>query len=192
MTPAATGPVQVAGEVLSVKRVGAHHHLTLVAARVAERFRPGSFVALTVGGAGAGKELAQFFDIADLGAVVTRSVTLDPRAGRPTPRMVETASGMLSGIGLQGPGLQGFLATELPSLAQHRARAVVSIAGTTLGEYGELARRIGNSPGVAAVEVNLSCPNSENRDREFAADPYQAAKVLNVVGRAHRPEGEEL
>ncbi len=135
------------------------------------------------GCAAAGKELDQFFDVTELGAVVTRSVTLDARAGWPAPRAVETPSGMLSGVGLQGPGLQGFLATELPWLAQRKARTVVSIAGSTLGEYGELARHIGNSPGVTAVEVNLSSANTENRDREFACDPYQAAKVLSVVRR---------
>jgi dihydroorotate dehydrogenase (NAD+) catalytic subunit len=97
--------------------------------------------------------------------------------------MVETPSGMLSGTGLPNPGLQGFLATELPWLAQRRARAVVSLAATTLGEYAELARRVGNSPGVSAVEVNLSCPNAELRDREFAWDAYQAAKVVSVVRR---------
>ena len=135
------------------------------------------------GCAAAGRELDPFFDVTELGALVTRSVTLDPCAGWPTPRMVETANGMLSAVGLQGPGLQGFLATELPWLAQRRARAVVSIAGTTLGEYGALARRIGTSPGVTALEVNLSCPNADNRGREFAADPYQASKVLSVVRR---------
>lgn len=133
------------------------------------------------GCAGAGRELDQFFDVTELGALVTRSVTLDPSAGWPTPRMVETPSGMLSATGLQGPGLQGFLATELPWLAQRRARAVVSIAGTTLGEYGELARRVGDSPGVTAVEVNLSCRDTD--DREFAGDPYRASKVVSVVRR---------
>ena len=135
------------------------------------------------GCAATGRELDQFFDVTELGAVVTRSVTLDPRAGWPMPRMVETPSGMLSGTGLQGPGLQGFLATELPWLAQRRARTVVSIAGRTLAEYGELARRIGNSPGVTCIEVNLSCPNTERQDREFARDPYQASKVVSVVRR---------
>jgi dihydroorotate dehydrogenase (NAD+) catalytic subunit len=135
------------------------------------------------GCAGAGKELDAFVDVGELGAVVTRSVTLDARAGWSAPRIVETPSGVVSGVGLQNPGLQGFLATELPWLVQRRARAVVSIGGSTLGEYGELARRVGNSPGVTAVEVNLSCANTDNRDRLFACDPYQAAKVLNVVRR---------
>jgi len=135
------------------------------------------------GCAAAGRELDAFFDVADLGAVVTKSIMLDPRAGRPTPRMAETPSGMLNSIGLQGPGIDSFLGQELPWLARRRARAVVSIAGSTLGEYAELARRVGSSPGVSAVEVNISCPNVANRGMVFACDPYQAAKVIAVVRR---------
>jgi dihydroorotate dehydrogenase (NAD+) catalytic subunit len=140
------------------------------------------------GCAAAGRELAQFFDVAELGAVVTKSIMLDPRSCRPTPRMAETPSGMLNSIGLQGPGIDGFLARDLPWLAQQKARAVVSIAGSTLGEYSELARRVGNSPAVTAVEVNISCPNVENRGLVFACDPYQASKVLSVV-RRETPRG---
>lgn len=135
------------------------------------------------GCAGAGKELDAFFDVAEVGAIVSGSVTLDSRAGWPTPRMVETPSGMLNAIGLQGLGIDGFLATELPWLVQRNARAVVSIAGSSLGEYAELARRVGNSPGVTAVEVNISCPNVEDRGLVFGCDPYQASKVVNVVRR---------
>jgi dihydroorotate dehydrogenase (NAD+) catalytic subunit len=135
------------------------------------------------GCAAAGRELHQFFDVADLGAVVTKSIMLDARSGRPTPRMAETPSGMLNSIGLQGPGIDAFLSTDLPWLLQHRARPVVSIAGSSLGEYAELARRLGNDPGVIAVEVNISCPNVENRGLVFACDPYQAAKVVSVVCR---------
>jgi dihydroorotate dehydrogenase (NAD+) catalytic subunit len=140
------------------------------------------------GCAAAGRELAQFFDVSELGAVVTKSIMLDPRSGRPTPRMAETPSGMLNSIGLQGPGIDGFLARDLVWLAQQRARAVVSIAGSTVGEYAELARRVGNSPGVTAVEVNISCPNVENRGLVFACDSYQAAKVISAV-RRETPRG---
>jgi dihydroorotate dehydrogenase (NAD+) catalytic subunit len=140
-------------------------------------------VMTAAGCAGTGRELSPYVDVAALGAVVTRSVTLDPRAGAPAPRLLETPGGVLSATGLQNPGLQGFLATELPWLAQRRARAVVSVAGSTLAEYAELARRVGASPGVTAVEVNLSLPNPENRGRPFGAEPYQAAKVLGVVRR---------
>jgi dihydroorotate dehydrogenase (NAD+) catalytic subunit len=97
--------------------------------------------------------------------------------------MVETASGMLNSIGLQGPGIDAFLARDLPWLVQHGARPIVSIAGSSLGEYAELARRVGNTPGVAAVEVNISCPNVENRGLVFACDPVQASRVISVVRR---------
>ncbi len=135
------------------------------------------------GCAASGRELHQFFDVAELGAVVTKSIMRDPRSGRATPRMAETASGMLNSIGLQGPGIDSFLATDLPWLLQHDARPIVSIAGGSLGEYAELARRVGNTPGVAAIEVNISCPNVENRGLVFACDPFQAARVLAVVRR---------
>ncbi|MBA3309997.1 MAG: dihydroorotate dehydrogenase [Nocardioidaceae bacterium] len=135
------------------------------------------------GCAAAGRELHQFFDVAALGAVVTKSIMRDPRSGRPTPRMAETPSGMLNSIGLQGPGIDAFLATDLPWLLQHDARPIVSIAGSSLGEYAELARRVGNTPGVAAIEVNISCPNVENRGLVFACDPFQAARVISVVRR---------
>ena len=140
------------------------------------------------GCAAAGRELHQFFDVAQLGAVVTKSIMRDPRSGRPTPRMVETASGMLNSIGLQGPGIDAFLARDLPWLLQHDARPIVSIAGSTLGEYGELARRVGHTPGVAAVEVNISCPNVENRGLVFACDPLQASRVIAAV-RSNTPRG---
>jgi dihydroorotate dehydrogenase (NAD+) catalytic subunit len=135
------------------------------------------------GCAAAGRELHQFFDVSALGAVVTKSIMRDPRSGRATPRMVETPSGMLNSIGLQGPGIDGFLARDLPWLLQHDARPIVSIAGSTLGEYAELARRVGNTPGVAAIEVNISCPNVENRGLVFACDPLQASRVISAVRR---------
>ncbi len=135
------------------------------------------------GCAASGRELQQFFNVSELGAVVTKSVMRDARSGRPTPRMAETPSGMLNSIGLQGPGITSFLARDLPWLLQHDARPIVSIAGSSLGEYAELARRVGNTPGVAAVEVNISCPNVEDRGTVFACDPFQAARVLAVVRR---------
>jgi dihydroorotate dehydrogenase (NAD+) catalytic subunit len=140
------------------------------------------------GCAAAGRELHQFFDVGDLGAVVTKSIMRDPRSGRATPRMVETPSGMLNSIGLQGPGIDAFLARDLPWLVQQGARPIVSIAGSSLQEYAELARRVGNAPGVTAVEVNISCPNVENRGLVFACDQQQAARVLSVV-RRETPRG---
>jgi dihydroorotate dehydrogenase (NAD+) catalytic subunit len=136
-------------------------------------------VMVAAGCGGTGRELEPFIDLAGLGALVTRSVTLDPRAGGPLPRVVETPSGLLSDPDLQGVGLQGFLATELPWLAQRRVLAVVSIAGRNLGEWAELARRVGLSPGVAGVEVNLAWPAGS----PAARDSYQAGKVVAAVRR---------
>ena len=137
---------------------------------------------LTASGcAGSGRELAQFFDVAKIGAVVTKSVMLAPRAGRPTPRMAETSSGMLNSIGLQGPGIDAFLRRDLPWLLSRGARAVVSIAGGTVDEYAELAGRLSDASGVTAVEVNISCPNVEDRGQVFACDPGAAAAVIEAV-----------
>jgi dihydroorotate dehydrogenase (NAD+) catalytic subunit len=133
------------------------------------------------GCAAAGRELDQFFDVAALGAVVTKSIMLEPRSGRATARMAETASGMLNSIGLQGPGVDAFLEHDLPWLHEKGARAVVSIAGSSVEEYAELAGRMRAAPGVSAVEVNISCPNVADRGLVFACDPRAAAAVIGAV-----------
>ncbi len=139
------------------------------------------------GCAAAGRELQQFFDVAELGAVVTKSVMRAVRSGRPTPRMAETASGMLNSIGLQGPGIDAFIAHDLPWLRSVGARAVVSIAGGDVAEFRELAQRLGDQPGVCAVEVNISCPNVANRGLVFACEPASSAAVISAV-RAVLPQ----
>jgi len=142
---------------------------------------------LTASGcAAAGRELDPFLDLTALGAVVTKSVQLRARSGRPTPRMAETPSGMLNSIGLQGPGIDAFLATDLPWLARRGARAMVSIAGGAVEEYAELATRLRGAAGMVALEVNISCPNVESRGEVFACDPQAAAAVLAAV-RAAEP-----
>ena len=139
------------------------------------------------GCAAAGQELGQFFDIAELGAMVTKSIMLEPRSGRATPRMAETPSGMLNSIGLQGPGIDTFLKRDLPWLADRGARAVVSIAGHNVDEYGKLATKLRGAPGLSAIEVNISCPNVESRGQVFACDPLAAAEVVAVVRRNTAP-----
>ncbi len=133
------------------------------------------------GCASSGKELSQFFDLKDIGAVVTKSVMSKPRHGRPTPRMAETPSGMLNSIGLQGPGIDSFLANDLPWLIEQKSRVIVSIAGETVEEYTTLARRIRSVSGISAVEVNISCPNVENRGLVFACDPDASRRVVDGV-----------
>ncbi|HVE97622.1 MAG TPA: dihydroorotate dehydrogenase [Mycobacteriales bacterium] len=138
----------------------------------------------TASGCGAaGQELNQFFDVATLGAVVTKSIMLEPRSGRPTPRMAETPSGMLNSIGLQGPGIEQFLAKDLVWLADRGARAVVSIAGSSVDEYAKLAAKLRGKPGMAMLEVNISCPNVEDRGTVFACDPRAAGDVISAVRR---------
>ncbi|MGI8667251.1 MAG: dihydroorotate dehydrogenase [Jatrophihabitans sp.] len=142
---------------------------------------------LTASGcAAAGRELGQFFDVAELGGVVTKSIMLRARSGRPTPRMAETPSGMLNSIGLQGPGIDEFLTRDLPWLNAQGARTVVSIAGGHTDEYVALAKRLYNHR-VDLIEVNISCPNVESRGQVFACDPIAAARVISAVRRAAHP-----
>ena len=133
------------------------------------------------GCASSGKELAQFFPLNSIGAVVTKSVMSKPRHGRPTPRMAETPSGMLNSIGLQGPGIDSFLANDVPWLLEQKARVIVSIAGETIEEYSTLARKLRSVSGLSAVEVNISCPNVENRGLVFACDPDSSRRVIDGV-----------
>jgi dihydroorotate dehydrogenase (NAD+) catalytic subunit len=133
------------------------------------------------GCASSGKELAQFIDLREIGAVVTKSVMSKPRHGRPTPRMAETPSGMINSIGLQGPGIDQFLAEDLPWLVSQKARVIVSIAGETVEEYATLARKVRSAPGISALEVNISCPNVENRGLVFACDPDASRRVIDGV-----------
>ena len=135
------------------------------------------------GCASSGQELSQFFPLSSLGAVVTKSIMTKPRTGRPTPRMAETPSGMLNSIGLQGPGIDTFLAKDIPWLIEQQAKIIISIAGETVDEYGVLARRLRALSGISAVEVNISCPNVENRGQVFACHPDTAIAVIESVRR---------
>src|SRR5262245_12054056 len=149
------------------------------------------------GCAAAGRELDQFFPIDELGAIVTKSIMLAPRAGRATSRMAETPSGMLNSIGLQGQGIDQLCASDLRWLRQRGARAVVSIAGGSVEEYAKIAGRLGDElsrsgaegakdGAIALVEVNISCPNVEDRGQVFACDPVAAGTVVQAV-RAELP-----
>ena len=138
-----------------------------------------------------GREMHRFIDVSELGAFVTKSVKLDPVSGRGTPRMAETPSGMLNSIGLQGPGVTAFVEKDLAWLHSIGARVVVSIAGNTASEFARVARTVVRSPyasAVAAIEVNISCPNVANRGLVFACDPAGAHKVMTLV-REEVPRG---
>jgi dihydroorotate dehydrogenase (NAD+) catalytic subunit len=135
------------------------------------------------GCAAAGRELAAFNDLRAIGGGVPKSNQPDPRSGRPTPRMAETPSGMLNSIGLQGPGVDAFLDHDLRWLDDNGVRAVVSIAAGSVEDYGRLAGRLRGQP-VALIEVNISCPNVEDRGQVFACDPGAAAAAVTAVKRS--------
>src|SRR4051812_41883807 len=135
------------------------------------------------GCAAAGRELAPYNDLTAIGGVVTKSIQIQPRSGRPTPRMAETPSGMLNSIGLQGPGIDAFLERDLAWLAESDVRAVVSIAGSTVEDYAKLASRLRGQP-VSVIEVNISCPNVEDRGQVFACDAGASAAVIAAVRRS--------
>jgi dihydroorotate dehydrogenase (NAD+) catalytic subunit len=139
------------------------------------------------GCAGYGRELDPFVDLTELGAVVTKSIMLRPRAGRATPRMAETPSGMLNSIGLQGSGIDAFLERDLAWLEARGARAIVSIAGNDAEDFARLAARLRHSSTVKGIEVNISCPNVANRGLVFACDPESAASVISGVRRNCAP-----
>jgi len=130
-----------------------------------------------------GREIGQFFDIARLGAVVVKSLTLEPRAGLPVPRMAETPSGMLNAIGLQNPGVDAWLERDLPWLEAHGVPTIVSIAGKTIAEYRTLAERIRGAPGVIAIEANISCPNVEDRGVIFACRAQATREAISQITR---------
>ena len=152
------------------------------------------------GTAGHGAELAGYFDMSRLGAVVVKSLSAEPWAGNPPPRLLPLAAGMLNSVGLQNPGIDAWLAHDLPALARAGARVVVSVWGHSVGEYADVGRRLAHalgapvasaSPGgaVVAVEANISCPNVEDRQRMFAHSAEGTRAALEAVAQALQPAG---
>ena len=136
------------------------------------------------GTSGHGTELADYGDLSALGAVVVKSVSAEPWPGNPAPRVHEVGAGMLNSVGLQGPGVAAWAENDLPALAAAGARVVVSIWGRTVGEYARAAELVmaaaNTEPGrcIAALEVNVSCPNVEDRSRMFAHSAEATARVM--------------
>ena len=128
-----------------------------------------------------GREIDRFFDITRLGAVVVKSVTLEPRHGLPVPRMAETPSGMLNAIGLQNPGIDAWLERELPWLRSRGATVILSIAGSSVEEYRKVAQRLRGVIGIAAIEANISCPNVEDRGIIFACRAGATGEAIAAV-----------
>lgn len=139
-------------------------------------------VMVASGCGGTGRELASFVDLDGLD-FVTRSITLDPRRGNRGPRVVEVTGGIIHATGLPNPGIDHFLATELPWLVRAGVRVHVSLVGATLGEYADLARRLAVAPGVAGLEVNVGAPDDEHLGLFEVREPYHAASVVAAVRR---------
>ena len=145
------------------------------------------------GTAGHGAELAPYLDLSELGAVVVKSLHAEPWPGNPPPRVHETAAGMINSVGLQGPGVAAWLVDDLPPLLATGARVVASIWGRSVDEYARAADLLAAAPpGVVAVEVNLSCPNTEAGRDLFAHAPDDTRAVLRATERCGRPRWAKL
>ncbi|ADU52128.1 dihydroorotate oxidase B, catalytic subunit [Thermaerobacter marianensis DSM 12885] len=156
-------------------------------------------VVTAAGTSGYGREAAAFYPLDRLGAVTVKGLSLEPWPGNPPPRAVETPAGMLNAIGLQNPGVDHFLARDLPWLRRFEVPVIANVVGKTVDEYVEVARRL-DAAGVDALELNLSCPNVKAGGLEFGRDPQVAASLVRAVRRVTRrpllvklsPEGGRL
>ncbi len=129
---------------------------------------------------GYGEEFAEYVDLESIGAFVTKGLSLKPRAGNPTPRIVETPGGMLNAIGLQNVGIEAFILKKAPFLRSVNTPAIANFFGNTVDEYAELAGRLDQITEVAALEVNISCPNVKQGGIVFGTDPDCAASVVSA------------
>ncbi len=136
---------------------------------------------------GHGEEYTRLYDVSRLGGIITKSISLKPRPGNPTPRIYETPSGMLNAIGLQNVGVEAFIKEKMPFLRKLKGpRIIVNIVGERIAEYVELAKRLEVVPGIDALELNLSCPNCERGGIEFGVNPKLTAQVVAKVRRQTR------
>lgn len=135
---------------------------------------------------GYGLEYDDFFDVAALGGICTKGLSLLPRAGNPPERICETAAGMLNAIGLANVGVEAFCQDKLPVLRRRGVTVVANIFATTVEDFVSLARRVDAEEGVAAIELNVSCPNVDKGGLEFGCDPAAAARVTAAVRAATR------
>ena len=135
---------------------------------------------------GYGVEYAHVVDLSSLGALVTKGLFLEAREGHPAPRIVETPSGMLNAIGLQGIGARRFIDEKLPALRAHRATVIANVCGTTINEYVEVSRLLSDAEGVAAIELNISCPNIKEGGIQFGCSLDGTFDVVSAVRKATR------
>jgi len=137
---------------------------------------------------GYGTELTPFFDPSLLGAIIVKGLSLKPIPGNPPPRIAETPCGLLNAIGLANIGIQAFIEEKLPMLTKTEAPVITNIYGHTVKEYADLAKKIEKVEGIAAIEINISCPNVEKGGMAFGTDPDTAAMVTGqVVSNTTKP-----
>lgn len=129
---------------------------------------------------GYGEEFAEYVNLESIGAIVTKGLSLKPRAGNPTPRIVETPGGMLNAIGLQNVGIEAFISKKIPYLRSVKTPVIANFFGNTIDEYAEMARRLDEIPEVAGLEINISCPNVKHGGIVFGTDPASAASVVSA------------
>ena len=137
---------------------------------------------------GYGVEFAHLTDLNRIGGIVVKGLSLEPLEGAPAPRMVPVAAGMLNAIGLQNVGVRQFIAEKLPALRAYRTQIIANVFGRTVEEYAEVARHLESAEGLAAYELNISCPNVACGGIQFGSDPRMSAEVVSAVrGVARRP-----
>ena len=135
---------------------------------------------------GYGVEYADIVDLSSLGAIVSKGLFLKAREGHPAPRIVETPSGMLNAIGLQGIGAQQFVDDKMPELRARGATVIVNVCGTTIDEYAEVSRMLSDAEGVAAIELNISCPNIKEGGIQFGCSLNGTFDVVSAVRKVTR------
>jgi len=135
---------------------------------------------------GYGAEFMPYMDLSKLGAIVVKGLSLYPRQGNPSPRIVETPCGMLNAIGLQNVGVDDFIEKKLPLLKGVDTHVIANIFGETIEDYIEVAKRLDGAKGVSALEINISCPNVKKGGIVFGTDPSEAFKVVSAVRNATR------
>ena len=156
---------------LSVELAPKHHRGLLLANPV-----------MTASGTfGYGTEYRHLFDIQELGAIVCKGTTLEPREGNPQPRLAETACGLLNSIGLQNIGVRAVIDEKAPIWASWRVPVIVNIAGESVDDYAQMAGALEGVAGISAIEVNIGCPNVKAGGAEFGANPHSAARVVAAV-----------
>ena len=129
-----------------------------------------------------GRELNHFYDISRLGGLFTKGTTIKPCMGNPTPRVIETPSGMINSVGMHNPGIDAVLRTELPWLVKHDLAVIANVVGFSIEEYVEVASRLDGFPGLDGLELNISCPNIED-GLAYGSIPSEAAKLVSKVRR---------